>query len=280
MASRVPARLEERLVIQMSDKRFQLRCLYTGYAFLAVFTLGWVILAGFVPPPSPNDSPEMVADFFRTDTNKIRVGLIITLFCSAFLLPWCGAVCTQILRIEGARAPLTWAWIAASATLTVEFLYPSGWWLLAAFRPEDATRAQTFNDLAWLTFLGIVCTGIFQMIALAILTLRDRNPEPVYPRWFAYYQLWCAVSVTFTAGIFIFKDGPLAWNGILGFWVPVTFYVVWMVGTTIMTARAIRQDPGGDGEEDLRVRLAALEARVQAISSENPDGSTTTSVSI
>jgi hypothetical protein len=74
-------------------------------------------------------------------------------------------------------------------------LFLMGWVSLAAFRPEDAVRVQTFNDLGWLPFLGIVCTGMFQMVALAVITLRDACPDPVFPRWFAFFQLWCAAGV-------------------------------------------------------------------------------------
>jgi uncharacterized SAM-binding protein YcdF (DUF218 family) len=45
----------------MSDKRGQLWCLYSVFGFIALFLLGWVVLAGFVPPPSPADSAEHIA---------------------------------------------------------------------------------------------------------------------------------------------------------------------------------------------------------------------------
>jgi len=166
------------------------------------------------------------------------------------------------------RAPLTWAWIAAQGCVVIEFVYPCTFWLVAAFRPEDAPRVQTFNDLGWLPFLGIVCTGMFQMVALALVTLRDRRSDPVYPRWFAYFQLWCALGVGLTFGVWIFKTGPLAWNGLVGFWIPVTFYFIWVIGTTIMTGRAIKNDNESEpGRGPIADRVAALEAEIVAMRS-------------
>jgi hypothetical protein len=254
----------------MSDKRVQLWCLYSVFGFVTLFLIGWVVLAGFVPPPSPADSAEHIAQLFRDRLLSIRIGLVLSIFASALLLPWGGAICAQMLRIEGQRAPLVWGWIAAQGCVVIEFVYPCTFWLVAAFRPEDAPRVQTFNDLGWLPFLGIVCTGMFQMVALAVLALRDRRTAPVFPRWFAYFQLWCAVGVGLTFGVYIFKSGPLARNGILGFWVPVTVYFIWVIVTTIVTARAIGDDDESDCKVALLDRVAHLERAFAELVARDP----------
>jgi hypothetical protein len=152
--------------------------------------------------------------------------------------------------------------------VVIEFVYPCTFWLVAAFRPEDATRVQTFNDLGRMPFLGIVCTGMFQMVALAVVSARDRRPEPVFPRWFAYFQLWCAIGVGLTFGVWIFKTGPLAWNGVVGFWIPVTCYFIWVVVTTVVTGRAIRRDgERPEPEASITQRVAAVEAELAELRS-------------
>jgi hypothetical protein len=191
--------------------------------------------------------------------------MVFAIFSGALLLPWGGAVSAQIRRMEGRHAPITWAWIAAQGCIVIEFIYPCAIWAAAAFRTGSPTRIQEFNDLAWLAFLGIVSTGIFQMLALAYVVLRDKRPEPVYPRWFAYFQVWCAIGVIPAGMIYIFHTGPLAWNGILAFWVGVTVAFVWLVGTTVMTDRAIRRQ--GD-EVVTPVTDASLAQRVEALEAE------------
>ncbi|MCX2930046.1 hypothetical protein ORI20_07165 [Mycobacterium sp. CVI_P3] len=249
----------------MSDKKIQLWCVYSAFIFIAAFLIGWVGLAGFVPPPSPNDTAAQIAHFYRDRLTPIRVGLVLSIVASALLLPWGGAICGQMLRIEGHRAPLTWAWIAAQGCVVIEFVYPCTFWLVAAFRTEDEARVRTFNDLGWLPFLGIVCTGMFQMVALAVLTIRDGRADPVFPRWFAYFQLWCALGVGLTFGVFIFKSGPMAWNGAVGFWIPVTFYFIWVVVTTLVTARAITSDDCDRTQGSLSDRVAVLESEISAL---------------
>jgi len=107
------------------------------------------------------------------------------------------------------------------------------------------------------------------MVALAVATLRDQRAEPVYPRWFAYFQLWCALGVGLTFGVWIFKTGPLAWDGLIGFWIPVSVYFVWVLTTTVMTGRAINNDDESKPEQrTIADRVAALEAEIAAIRSQ------------
>jgi hypothetical protein len=248
------------------EKRIQLFSCYACYAFLVLFGVGWVALAGFLPPPSPAASALKIAHQFRGNTTGIRVGMVISMFSSALLLPWGGAVCAQLRRIDAARGALLWAWIAAQACIVIEFIYPCAFWCVAAFRLGDPSRIQSFNDLAWLPFLGIVATAMFQMVALAIATLADKRPDPVFPRWFAYFQAWCAVGVTPAGAIYLFKTGPLAWNGILAFWLAVTVAFIWLFVTTLMTVRAIKSEP--EAATVTRVDNAALSDRVIAVEAE------------
>jgi hypothetical protein len=41
-------------------------------------------------------------------------------------------------------------------------------------------------------------------------------------------------------GALIFKHGPLAWNGVLAFWVPACTYFTWFTVMAIQVVRAIR----------------------------------------
>jgi hypothetical protein len=245
----------------------QLLCTYCGYAFVVVFCVGFVGFAGFVPPPSPAASAAEIAAFYRDDLTDIRIGMFITLFAASFLLAWGGAVSVQVKRLEGRFSPVTYGWVAATACIVIEFLYPSMFWSLAAFRPEaDPELIRRLNDLAWMPWLGIVSTGCFQGIGMGVLVLRDRRPEPIYPRWFGYFQLWVAFGLSPATLLIFFKTGPMAWDGVITFWVPVATALAWLVVTTEMTARAIRRQAPDEPDDPavlaLLDRVAALEARL------------------
>lgn len=67
------------------------------------------------------------------------------------------------------------------------------------------------------------------------------------------------LGAVLTCGIYIFKFGPLAWDGILGFWFAVTTYFTWVIVTTVMTLKAIEY---GNEIDDIELRLARLERHI------------------
>jgi hypothetical protein len=246
------------------NTRSQLLCIRSGYVFLALFVIGWVPLAHFVPPPDPAAGAQQIADMFRGNTTGIRLGMCLCIFASALLLPWGGAVIWQMRQVEGGHSPLVYAWIVAQACLTIEFIYPCMFWAVAAFRPEHAAeRIQALNDLAWLPFLGITSTAVFQAFALAIVTLNDRRPEPLLPRWFGYFQIWDALLFAPAGLIMFFKDGPLAWNGVIAFWIAIIAAAAWFLVTTPVIAGAIKRGAGAD--TDLASRVRRLEEQLAAL---------------
>lgn len=128
------------------SKRTQLGCLYCCFGFMALFGIGF-LAAGFFPPPSPADSALQIAKVFRDNTTGIRAGVVICMLGSALLLPWGCAVAVQMGRIEGRMTPLAYTWVAATALVAIEFIYPSTWWGVAAFRPDQGPGREPCSRL-------------------------------------------------------------------------------------------------------------------------------------
>ena len=200
--------------------------------------------------------------------------MLVGLFSAAICLWWLATIITQIKRIEGRHSPVTYLWIAASAAFVIEFVYPLMFWAVTAFRPGDSPElVRKFNDLAWLTFLGIVSTAIVQVFAFAYVILTDKRPTPVYPRWFAFFNIWCGLIFVPADLIFFFKGGPLAWNGIVSFYLVFSAFAIWVAVVTIMTSRAVtaqEADPDDDPIDtaELAARVAALDARLDRLTTE------------
>src|SRR5207247_1110227 len=103
---------------------------------------------------------------FQDDTTMIRIGLLIATAGAALSLPLQAVVATQVRRIEGRYGALSLIWVMGAALFTLELVYPLMFWLVTAFRPDtDPALLQKFNDLSWLTFLGVVSTAIVQVLA-------------------------------------------------------------------------------------------------------------------
>jgi hypothetical protein len=257
------------------NARVQLVSAYLFFVFMALFALGFWVLAGFMPPPNPAESAQAIARQFQGNTTGIRAGMLVLEFAAALLLPWCGAVAVQMKRVERGHTVLTYTWLAASGILVLEFIYPIMFWLVAAFRPHEAPAIlQHFNDLAWLTFLGVVTTAVVQALALGIVALRDTRPTPVFPRWFGYFNIWSATLFCPASLIIFFKHGPFAWNGVIAFWFVAIVFFAWMLVVTVVLIGAIRhqQLEEANGTEPVSsapaAQLAALSAQVAELSAQ------------
>jgi hypothetical protein len=93
---------------------------------------------------------------------------------------------------------------------------------------------------------------VLQMVCIATAALIDRSPDPVWPRWAAYFCVWIGISGMGGGIAVFFKRGPFAWNGLIGFYVPIAMFALWVsVMTYLMHTGISRQIAGG---------AAALEA--------------------
>ena len=98
----------------MSGKKTQLWCLYGAYAFAVLFLIGWVGMAGFVPPLSPAVDAGHTAAFYQGNLLGIRLGMLMSLFASALPLAWDG--------ILGFWLPVTlyFVWLIVTTVLTAQ----------------------------------------------------------------------------------------------------------------------------------------------------------------
>jgi hypothetical protein len=222
--------------------RTQLAGAYLGLAFMVLFFLGFWVLAGFVPPPSPTDTPAQIAHFFAGNTTGIRVGMLVNMLGGALMLPWCASIAVQMKRIEGRHCPLTYIQLMCGACLVLELIFPCAVWQTAAFRPHASPESiQRLNDLAWLPFLGILSTAVVQGFAIGFAILKDRRPVPAFPRWAGYFNFWIVTMFFPAALIFFFKTGPFAWNGLLAFYLILVVFFAWVLVDSIVLIGAIRR---------------------------------------
>ena len=221
--------------------RLQKISAYLGFAWVALFFLGFWAIARFVPPPSPQLGPREIKQFFAGNTSGIRIGMLINMLAGALMLPWCAAWAVQMKRIEGRTSPLTYTMLMCGACLVLELIFPCAFWQVAAFRPEgDAEMIQRLNDLAWLPFLGILSTAVIQGFVMSAAILMDGRPVPAFPRWAGYFNFWIVMMFFPAAFIYFFKTGPFAWNGLLAWWLIVFVFATWILVDTFLLLGAVR----------------------------------------
>jgi hypothetical protein len=231
-------------------------CAWCGPIMIVCWVAAFAVLSRMIPPPAPSWTAAHIVHRFEDHTTLIRIGLVISLFACALLVPFGAAIAAQMRKIEGGRSVLAETQLVSCGLLGVEFLIPFAIWQTALYRIHEwAPRTvQMLNDMAWLMFLGIISSACVQVASLGICILRDNRPAPVFPRWLGYYNLWAAVLWIPAGTIPLFKHGAFDWRGLMAWWVPLTVSGVWFVLMTHFLLRAIGQD---ELTEDQQRRAAA-----------------------
>lgn len=250
--------------------KIQRACVWAGLAMVPVFFVGLGLIAHFIPPPSPGMSTRAVARMYQLHHVRIRIGVSIAALAAPLLALFFAVIGVQMRRIEGRYSPLAYVQMMLGACLVLVFIVPMWTWETAAYRPFRAIETtQALNDLAWLPFVGIVSTFIFQAIAIAVAILTDSRSDPVFPRWAAYVNVWAVVGVIPGAFVVFVKHGPLGWNGLLAWWLIITTFFVWMCVMARLLFNAIDQQgaeqSGSSAQtDDHRIdQLAAEVARLR-----------------
>ncbi|EHB59170.1 hypothetical protein MycrhDRAFT_1606 [Mycolicibacterium rhodesiae JS60] len=224
------------------NRRNQLMSVHVMGVFVVVLG-GGLLLAGWVPPPSPNLSDSEIAAIFRVGNGDVTRMVFAAwfFFAPCFAIPMV-AVANQMRRIEGPSAALATNVLLMAPVGVLGLQIPAALWLAAGYRPGLSDAAiVTMNDIAWFFILGAVGPGIVQMLSVVLCILQGDGS--IYPRWLGYTILWLAPLELASAVIMFFKTGPLAWDGLLSFWVVAAGFFAWAVLIWIFTARAINRMP-------------------------------------
>jgi hypothetical protein len=219
-------------------RRAQLLCAWCGPALVALLAIGLIPLAGFWPPPRPTESARQIAALYTDDLTQVRIGLCVMMAAVGLILPWGGVIVAQTRRIKTGSPVLPYVQLGAVAVATIIGVASIIAWGVAAFRPDEIAPETTraFNDLGWLFF-------VFDWyVAVGLAILGDDSDQPVFPRWAGYLSMWVA-TLSVPGGLVIcFKTGPFAFNGVLGIWVPLAVFFVWIVAMTALVIKAVNRE--------------------------------------
>ena len=211
-----------------------------GIVWLSAF----LMFPGFAHPMSPTLSAAQVAAFYRDPQNlpRIRYGMIVFNWFAVGLIPILALIVLQIRRMAHRTPIFSYALIACAAGGPTIFLMADLFWLLAAFRPErDPELTLLLNDLAWVTFSSQVGFLIAQSVILALAIYLDRQKRPVFRPWVAHFNLVVAALLIPAAFVGVAMAGPLAWDGLLTFWVRNVAIGLWIAVMGFVLGQAIHR---------------------------------------
>lgn len=218
-------------------------CVWSWPMAIVGFGVPFVFGAQLVPPTPPSWSAQELSSFFVSHLTGLRIGVILAMFASALLLPFYAVVSAEIRKIEGSPGLLATIQFGGAIMLVLIFQIICLFWLTASYRPEiDPQIMRTLNDFCWFCWSTFIPTYSIQYLCMAIAGFMDKRSQPLWPRWAAYLNLW--VAVTGAGGVLaaFFKRGPFAWDGVIGYWIPVILFVVGMSVTTVLLLRRARYE--------------------------------------
>jgi len=226
----------------LMEAKVQRVLVWSGPAMILIWVGAFLFIAGFIPPQSPALSVDEVVRIYADNTNGIKLGMVLSMLGSALLVPWGVAISGQLKQIDGAKA-LADTQMASSALLSVEFITPIAVWMAASFRFDDQLPkvTQALHDLGWILFMTVIWSLWVQLICIGWAILIDKKPTPTLPRWLGYLNLWVSVLIIPAGIVLFFKTGPFAWNGIIGFFCPLTAFAIWFTSMAIMMQKSLNR---------------------------------------
>jgi hypothetical protein len=194
--------------------------LWTGPAVGAVLLVAALAFPGFWPPMSPTMSAGQVAGFYAEHTAWIRFSQVTFNLCGIMILPFLMVIVAQMKRMKSQSHVFAYCYLTAVVSGATIFALSNVFFLVAAFRPErNPELIMLLNDLAWIVLVAPVGMVVSQFVLLALAVYFDDAGDPVFPRWVGHFSLATAIAMVPAAGAAVFHTGPLAWDGLLSFWV-------------------------------------------------------------
>ncbi|MDT5008816.1 MAG: hypothetical protein QOH57_433 [Mycobacterium sp.] len=197
----------------------QLISLWCVPVFGSILLIAFVAFPGFFPPMSPNLPAARVAEFYRDNAAMVRFSMITFNICGIMLLPMFMVIVVQMKRMATQSHVFAYCYLTAAVSGATLFAVADIFFLVAAFRPGRSPELVVLlNDMAWIVLIAPVGAMVAMNLLLALGIYFDDGPSPVFPRWVGHFALATGLAIAPAVGAAVFRTGPLAWDGLVSFW--------------------------------------------------------------
>ncbi|KAA0120562.1 hypothetical protein CIW51_03610 [Mycolicibacterium sp. P9-22] len=214
---------------------------WSGPLSIGLVLLGWMVLAGFLPPPSPSMTAEQTQALWLDNREAKILGMLFSAWGGTIYVIFAILVYSVMSRIERGRVMSVGQ--VAMAMFAIAFFCWNFFWLASVGFQADEASADTIDamsDTGFLMTFAPIPPFTLQYVFIAWVILQDRSNDPYIPRWVGFANLWCAFFFMPAQFAVLAKTGPFAWNGLLSFWIAVGEFVVWFAVMFWANRRALR----------------------------------------
>jgi hypothetical protein len=223
--------------------RTQRFLVWLALVLMVLFSVAYIGLMRFFPPPAANLSADQVAALYRAHNIEFRVGVILGLIAGGFLLPLSLVISIQMARLE--KGVPIWALMQGlSGALGTTFIWlPVLIWGVAAFSADRAPELTLLmHEFGWLTFITPLSLFPLQLLGVIVVafTKEEEDRYSAFPRWIGYLTAWQALQAFGGPMAMLFKTGIFSWAGLLPFWLPFFLFFGWIIAIAYTILRSLR----------------------------------------
>ncbi|GAA5149047.1 hypothetical protein GCM10023321_12340 [Pseudonocardia eucalypti] len=229
------------------DERVKFRLyrlsVWCGAVVMIAFAVAFSGVGNLYPPPSPTADAQAIAGFLAENRTGILSAVVIMGIFAPFFYPFAVVTSLQMCRIEGGWGLLSMVQLTTAVVAPTGWIYPLAVLATAVYRPgRDPQLMLLLSDQYWLTYVGVAVIFVVNVWVIGLAALVDRRPEPVFPRWFGYLNF--ALGVVLLPGVFVylFTEGPLAWDGLFTTYLPSAAFLVWKILMIYVLLRAVNSE--------------------------------------
>jgi hypothetical protein len=219
---------------------------YSTVAFYSLYTVVFFLLTRTQPPGKPWLDPHQTVDWLADRHWGLLVGFALIFVLGGWSATAIALIAYSIRRMSVSRA-FAYSYLVLYLIAAVPgFLFICIAMTVGALRPERGAEAQQWlYDLGFLSFSGTMGVFLIGSLIWMAAILLDKNG--VFPRWFGYLNLCNALTEVVIAPSWIFRNGVLAWNGVIAWWIDVVVFGIYTGVFIYLLRLVILRDDFGTG---------------------------------
>jgi hypothetical protein len=246
-AARVPAprtpsvlSVTERFVTSYDYRTWKILA-WCGPLFMATFVFLWGVLAGNIPPFPPSATPLEVKAHYLDHRLAIMIGMSVCLTVTSCYMAWGCAISQVMRRIEGPAGLLGNLEMMGATITAAPIMTACAIWLTAAHEAPilPAETLHTFYWFGWLLIDLAYFVTSFQIAAISITFARDKRSKPLMPSWVNWWGWVTFASFFVVSAIPFVNTGPLAFNGVISYWIAFFTWFIWCPVVSYFILKAI-----------------------------------------
>jgi hypothetical protein len=225
--------------------------------FYQLYGLLFFVITRVQPPPDPWWDAPRIVQWFADHHYGLLIGFSIV-FLITGMLGACNALIAYSMRRMSVSPAFAYSYLVIYSLSAVPgMLLTCLALVVGAMRPDrDPELISWLYDFAFMAFDGTMGVFLIGSLVWMVAILIDKNR--VFPKWFAYLNLCNALTEVVVAPAWIFKDGVLAWDGAITWWIDMVVFVIYTaVFITLLRKMIVREDFGTGPLPDLPAEAAS-----------------------